>query len=267
MPIAVIVALLSGVLLTALVTFLIILPRAESHALDREAAHIDRVGGNMLQLIDLQLQSWHELTGTIARQVSERPYEGETIFRSALEFNPTIVQLRVDSPTAPDELTVLNPRYTSPLADPPDSAWIRSRTDSLFAVSWIVHAGVDSVLVATRTPVWIRGRAFRLTTVWDASRFSAMLAGYPIESRCLLSVRHGDDTLWQSRLADTVHTERRIVRTLPSQSGFSIEVAFPIQPTTTEARESALSTTGIVLALAIGLWVAGWWWLPRRHLR
>ncbi len=259
------VAGIIGLLVIMAVTGWITIPRAEALAVDRESARMDAVGRNMLSLLGIQMQSWHELSATIARQVTERPYDGEAIFRSALEFNPTIVQLRVDSPATPDELTVLNPRFTSPLADPPDSAWTRLQSDSTFAVAWLIHTGADSVLVATRIPVRIRNRAFRLTTVWDATRFSAMLASVPLEPGCALHICAGRDTLWQSADRDSPPVERRIMRTPPSASGIALELAFPVQPIMREARESALSTTGIVLALAVALFLAGWWWLPRRR--
>lgn len=244
----------------------IVLPRSAEAALDAQARRTERVEAHMLRLVDLQFSSWAEVTSRLARQIAERPKEGEAVFLTAMELNSEIVQLRVYSGSASDELVVNNPKYVGSIPEVPETDWVRMGLDSSRQIAWIRGGGTDSVLVATRVPIEIGGDRFWLRAAWDASRFSSLLADFPLEQNCLVSLQHTGRIVWKSWLAaDSSSADRRIVRSAPMDNGLSLVVAFPAGPTKAEAKESAGSSILLLVITAVVLWSVGWRWRRPRE--
>jgi hypothetical protein len=175
----ILIALASITLLSFIIVWLFIRPQYEESILTERLTMVQQLQKSGMSSIDYTIAGWSNVSRFVTSQVTERPNEGETIFRTMMALHPNIIQMRIHSSGLSDELMSQNTAYPVLNLVLADSVWVHSKIDSTMRIAWLNRPDSAIQTFVLQTKFQVQRIPFVLMIVWDAKQLTTFFSDLP----------------------------------------------------------------------------------------
>ena len=205
-------AILAVVLLSVL--WILVRPKYETSVVSERITIVQQLQSYVIENLDKQISEWVSASRSIAWEIAEHPRDGESLLRSTISLFPEIVQIKIQSPELPDELTSQNTAYPVPAVQPAEHQFIPS-ADSIVQLAWLTAVpGTPSTMMVMRTRFQVSGRMFMMSVIWDAKSLQHYIERLPLGTDYYLRIYSKSFVVFENRpekaFTDSVHTQQHM---------------------------------------------------------
>lgn len=205
-------AILAVVLLSVL--WILVRPKYETSVVSERITIVQQLQSYVIENLDKQISEWVSASRSIAWEIAEHPRDGESLLRSTISLFPEIVQIKIQSPELPDELTSQNTAYPVPAVQPAEHQFVPS-ADSIVQLAWLTAVpGTPSTMMVMRTRFQVSGRMFMMSVIWDAKSLQHYIERLPLGTDYYLRIYSKSFVVFENRpekaFTDSVHTQQHM---------------------------------------------------------
>lgn len=260
-----------------LVLWLVVRPKYEASVIDERLTIVQQLQTYSMQNIDQRFENWTNIARYVAWQASIHPSGLDLLLRQFMILNPSLVEIRLSSPSLSDELTSRNTDYKPITLNIPDTAWIASRVDSTVHTAWIYASDEGLNLAVIQKHFLLHNIQLIVTVVADAKAIVNSLENLPLgedysasivgpngvvfSSRSSFSPSHQVEILDKVSQLQTVSFQGNTWRVITSgfrSADFWMTVAIPEAVIVKPVHELFLYSTLVVAALTSLILAFGW---------
>jgi len=158
------------------------------------------------------------VTDYLIKRVSKYPKEGEIVLSSALSMYPEIMQIRVYSSSANDELEAHNEDYKDTDDKYPDSLWASTKVDSSIQLAWRVGSSLG-VMFYTKGKLLIQNIPFEIVVVWNGQQIVKLFKDVKLGDNCNSFLAGRNDTIIFSK---TLNIDKKLMSGLATDSRINL---------------------------------------------
>ena len=227
-------------------------PFMEQAVLSRQADESHAVAAYAVSLVETSLNGRVGLMERTARTVIQHPTEAAVVLQNLLDEHPDILQARIHSPEAPDELVVNHPRQSGSIPEFLPGSWLTYGPWDSSRVAFTPIATGDSMVLGTETMITLRGHPFFFTMVWDAEDIGRILTRLPGGSDPIVSITTARGTIWKSWNPDSVSlVDRQVIRERFTKMQAQLTLAASTSALTREVRQGTTFLLLLVLVVVV----------------
>ena len=259
------------------VLWMVVRPKYEASVISERVTIAQQLQSYAIENLDKQITEWVSASRSIAWEIAEHPRDGESLLRSTISLFPEIVQIKIQSPELPDELTSQNTAYPVPTVQPSEHQFISS-ADSIVQLAWLTAVpGSPSSMMLMRTRFQVSGRMFIMCVIWDAKSLQRYIERLPLGTDYYLRIYSKSSVVFENRpeeaFADSMHAQQhmndlrkvktagvewRVISGTFQSTDLTMLVAIPEGAILEPVHQLLVYSSSFVVGLLLVLFFLGW---------